>query len=380
MFLEVIRELLLLIFVSASLCPVAFFWPCSQCCGPCLRFNDAFNSTLGANWTQVAGSWSVSGGQLEVATSGAMIIEDTVGSDLSGNIQVNCTLPADGSIIRIIGGYQDSSNYVYGELEIVSSATKVRVGQVLGGVDTVMKESDGGGGSIGSETSFRFCWDAHRLTAFVGENLVASYAGPVTIPGYQGGLATLGTAGTFKFNVYNYYKNFHDSSDCDVCIGCADACREFPDTLEVDVPIGTFSDSACMNCAAANGLFVLNRHTGSSSTTGITLCAGGSAPFQCPGTYSYTAAGICTAGGSPVTLTIVALLMTAGTGSSWVAQVHVQMRAASGACSYRIYETDVQAAGAACNGSLVLNTTRQFSSFSGNVCLINFSNYVTITL
>lgn len=46
MFLEIIRELLLLIFVSASLCPVAFFWPCSQCCIRCSGCSPEYGGTF----------------------------------------------------------------------------------------------------------------------------------------------------------------------------------------------------------------------------------------------------------------------------------------------------------------------------------------------
>ena len=108
---------------------------CGPCCS-CTIATDTFDGALSL-WTQVAGSWSTSGGLLTHTGTSGTIILNTAASGPGAAVRVE-TFPSTASgtaKLRFRLAYYDADNYLFGELSYSGGSGTIRLGQVAGGVE-----------------------------------------------------------------------------------------------------------------------------------------------------------------------------------------------------------------------------------------------------
>lgn len=119
-----------------------------ECAGcRCTFADDTFNgaaSTTVSGWTENVGDWSTDGSALTVATSNALITNDTAhpfnGISMKASVKVRGS--ADDDEFRVIVNKEDDNNYIYAQLRISTSGCgDFEVWEVTGGVHTQLGET-----------------------------------------------------------------------------------------------------------------------------------------------------------------------------------------------------------------------------------------------
>jgi hypothetical protein len=220
---------------------------------------DVVSGTWGYNTTTTAQSrWVQGNGDWITASSDAMVICKVghPGMTLDGLTDLTCKLSLGistfdfGNVARAIIGWQDSSNYLFAEVEFAATAWPpydygfLRVGKVVAGTPTVLGEiqlslsgsqpnldvglSSGQGNSV-----LQVCYDGMLIRAsFLSMTLaglavnelatVSGTAGTGWIPGYFGVATGTMTAGDMVFGNFIYS---HDLDFCGDCTAAASRCH-----------------------------------------------------------------------------------------------------------------------------------------------------------
>lgn len=230
------------------------------CCESCVFFEDDFDradsSGLGADWTEVAGDWTIAGNLLRITTTGAVVTCDTLQPDGEDKLRVRATIKSNtnGSTARIIAAYQDSNNYIYGQASFGTGAT-IKLFSRAGGIDT---ELDTQSITLALNTAYEFVLcvnaDVGFASFFVG---VSDLHGEATVPA-GGGKFGLGTGGGSPGQI-----DFNDVSGVLVSVECGDcgmncpACIAGTERLQYQLVVAGLTDSACSTCESANGTYVV---------------------------------------------------------------------------------------------------------------------------
>jgi hypothetical protein len=250
--------------------------PYCTCCGAVTCVIDITGKDDVANWTQDSGTWTNSGsGGIQTTSANALAIFNTAHPDAlsTGTLRFNVGLPTTGAI-RICMAFQDSSNYLFIEYEIMGANCTgavdcfVRMGHCTGGADTILEQINIAG-QLGTP---QFCYDGTIISA---ENLGIGYdfEGIDGIPagtsinnmdgrltgtwGDQIAVMTIGITGTARFQL----EAFHGRNDS-TCSTCGPACELCGDGLEQASTPSEFSvyiedvvSAACVTCEAEyNGM------------------------------------------------------------------------------------------------------------------------------
>lgn len=259
---------------GGTLCTAA----ASNSCCPCedcrlLRddFNRAAGTDLGANWTETAGQWTLeSPSRLATDDTSAIVLSTTSSSAVGIAVTAK---GASGDKIRLIAGYQNSSNYFYAEFTWGTGVIKLY--KRASGSDTLLQT---GTGTLAANEYARifFCLDGAgemkaRTTAGAGVYVTASSTAPT---GSQYGIGTGDTnSGDVQFALFDSYVI---STACEACeattqhVGCGSAdgcCQQEDETYqyEVDLGAGGLTNQNCSACPSVAGVFVVTR-IGSSCT------------------------------------------------------------------------------------------------------------------
>lgn len=240
-----------------SLSLFAFFWGGCPCC-VCEIFEDLFtraNSTdISANWSEVAGDWSIVSNRLGApATANAIAIYTGDSGQATVHVQVRARSNTSGDKLRLIVGYQSATDYFCGEVTFGATGTgALKIISRAGGVDTTLF-SLSGAVALNADKILRLCVGDDGTIYF--ENLVADRT---AITAGAVGVGTGGTAaGTMSFDEFHYYKAEGSCTHC--CRACADA-----PPLYWDVTLPTMLNSVCLSCASHSG-----------QTYRVTRCTGG---------------------------------------------------------------------------------------------------------
>lgn len=199
--------------------------PCCTCAG-CEVSADTFSSTLDPKWTEESGSWSISGGRLDGAAPG--IIYDSTAHPLgnTGNVNVQVyfrwTAGAGDNILRVLIGYQDTSNYLYAEFgRRASGCNYVQLGQVSGGVDTHLgDEYPLGSGALNTEYFVNLCYFYSTTQLRVTGDLLLGIEVDALAPGDKAGFEIVDGTGTFDVYSFNYAGD-SPREGCPDCRGAA---------------------------------------------------------------------------------------------------------------------------------------------------------------
>ena len=106
------------------------FMPNCGCCLPCTIYVDTFDVDV-SGFTQVSGSWSVSGGLL-VKTGAGLLVCNTTPADGADDAVIITVDPratsGNPATSRIVFSYVDSANYGFLEINISSGTDYLRFG------------------------------------------------------------------------------------------------------------------------------------------------------------------------------------------------------------------------------------------------------------
>lgn len=256
------------------------FSPGCCCDAACAVLTDDFHradsTSLGADWSEVAGDWSVASNRLTVS-GGSRWLRTTAaaGTDTHGygTVQAVCRSSAAGDQLRVgFGDSGASTPAVYAELTVGGAGTaKLRIkdsgGTTLGECDVTA--------AINVDHTVKLCVQFSDVPApdedyfaaawLNGVRLLAAYVSINFVASSYGWLGTGTITGTpvfddFEFNtlagrVYN--------TDCPTCLHCCwPHTDEMPDQIQVDIAGATgggFGECSGGECTALNGTYVLDK-------------------------------------------------------------------------------------------------------------------------
>jgi hypothetical protein len=246
-----------------------------------------------SGWNQVAGTWTITGDNLETASSSALAVTTNAHPDgLSTHyVTVKVEGDTDGDVLRVVVAYTDVNNYLYAELEVGTTDGTLRLFQRTGGSTFQLGDDvTVTGAKSGESHDMTVCYDGEVLTAIV--NSTTSYAQLITATGTYVGVATGAITTLATFNTFKWYIHYDDGGDyygepnnCPSCtryvIGCDD-CEDKKNTVYVKVAIQGFVDrsppkNSC-DCDRVNGVHILTLLGFCSHNKSLqfpSLCSGG---------------------------------------------------------------------------------------------------------
>lgn len=216
---------------------------CDQCgCESCSPFSDDFNraddTDLGADWSEVSGSWAISSNRLVTSSTSALCI--ATAAFTSTSINTTCIVRgAANDVVRLVFAYEDSSNYWYAQLTIGSSKTLLVV-QVSSGTHTTRATNPITTSAATDYTLHACVTDIGRVHAEVlnmsGLQISAcSHTTASIIPDVGGvGVGTGSTAASVQFD--DFYAR-RVSENCDDCVPVCETCDDGITPLFWDVEL-----------------------------------------------------------------------------------------------------------------------------------------------
>jgi hypothetical protein len=244
------------------LVPVALMMPAGLLTS-CTIFTDDFSTDrTGTDYTIVSGTPTVSGGVLTTTSTGFLIVENTAGSTGHGHAKADIKVSASGNIIRVVGAYVDSSNYLYMEVTWGGGGSALKVFSRSGGVDTQIGVTANISLSTATFYTAHLCWDGTRADAEIEgkSGVTAAYLGT----GNKAGFGTGSSIGTATFDNFSLSKHYSDDNTCAKCnTATCTACNAgtVPSAFAVTISgvvNGALAASFCAsNCTGYNGTFLV---------------------------------------------------------------------------------------------------------------------------
>lgn len=228
------------------------FGVCQSCC--CSIFTDDFNraddTDLGADWSEVSGSWSITSNTLRTTSTSAVCVHDT--GEGSARLRASVSLRGGtGDFLRVIFGYVDSSNYWFAEVKIgTSSAGRLDIYQRSSGTNTLKVSRTTI--SIAADT-WHSCSVCYTTDGVISAALYPGGGGLHTVA-FPASLSTedivgVGTGSTasssVQFDDFTASRVGDNCPECpSPCLGCTD--DEGPPAWDITLP--TLTDDACSKC------------------------------------------------------------------------------------------------------------------------------------
>jgi hypothetical protein len=160
----------------------------------CTIDSDSFDDDL-SKWREIAGDWSTANSKLTGSGPGTLLMNEAPDLATEG-IHIGTTgqiAGGDPAILRFLGGRLDANNYVFGQLARDGNSGQIRVGQVVGGIeswlcDEITVEDDT---EITDAHALEFCWKPPQPQP-QRELFASRYAGTQTNSGWLDGDLLLG--------------------------------------------------------------------------------------------------------------------------------------------------------------------------------------------
>lgn len=209
--------------------------PGCRCCGCPIQHGS--NATWGvststiSDFTEVAGDWTINGsGVVQQTAADAILIADTAADTGQGMyVALACTDPgSNGSQVRAIVGYLDSSNYLYAQIERNATST-LKLYQVVAGVHTQLGSTRNLTGMT-SIIALYACFSNGTLTGSVeydgGASDVQAERAAATAPGLKAGFATGAVpSGTASLTTFEFERHHSDAEpNCPACFNLCTSC------------------------------------------------------------------------------------------------------------------------------------------------------------
>lgn len=245
--------------------------PNACCCGgvTCTIIS-ALTAVDVADWTQVSGTWTNSGGSITTSSANALIVHDTPHpqSLSTGTMSVDITVAHTG-VTRVLFAYLDTNNYIFFETEEDPADPTffddfiVRIGYRTAGVETILAE-------LTTRVDFfgvALCYNGSRLSleftpkkTIAGGGTGAAEAFGLDAPltgtwGTQIGIQVIGGTTDVTFDSVGF--SGENSFGCSFCQGGCATCDDsssgtnIPATpREVQVYFDNVANDNCADCVA----------------------------------------------------------------------------------------------------------------------------------
>ena len=225
-------------------------------------------------WNQVAGTWTITGDNLETASSNALAVTTNEHPEEKSTHYVSVKVKGDndGDVLRVVVAFDLSTqDYLYAEIEVGSSGGFVRLFQVLSGTHTQLGNTVDVSSLPANENHVvRLCYDGTRLAIIMPGKI--AYSSEVSATGTYVGVATgsIGTLATFTdFQWWIHYDDgdgyYSEPNDCPECLPICGACVSGTAPFFYKVVISGYVDgcvgSGCENCHLINGTYILEADT-----------------------------------------------------------------------------------------------------------------------
>jgi hypothetical protein len=241
--------------------------PCCKCRPDgCTYYGDTFDADTIATgaWNDVAGTWSIAGGELSTASTTAVIVWDTNLDDSYQHVYTELNFEALSSKARVVVDYIDSANFCYGEINVEATTITLRVVRVVSGTHTTMaSESITSTYTPGMTVVLYVCRTPTGLSAnaFYGSRFHAG-ASHTALGGALAGLATGTNASGVNFEqvVISRHRSGPDYTGCPHCISkclMCDSAHPLPTSFLVDLSPGGLTDGI-VDCSGFDGVVVVD--------------------------------------------------------------------------------------------------------------------------
>lgn len=203
----------------------------ARCCCGCVISEDAFGSAdaLSGKWSGDVSSFSKSSGVITSTTSSKLIYASAshpTGSYYEATISARTKATSGTDNTRLIGYYEDASNYVF--IEVTHGATlTMKLWQRKAGTNTQLGTTRTlSGKATGDYVLLRLCIygnTAYAEALTTSGSVTTSGGLNTSVPFYYGRYAGVGTgslSGTAAFDDFSFAKNRSLRGDCPQCDAC----------------------------------------------------------------------------------------------------------------------------------------------------------------
>jgi hypothetical protein len=259
------------VILCASLCAVglAMAVTCGSCCLQCTIFTDNFASDDRAtNWNNAVG-WTISGGVLTVVNANDNIWTVASGTQGHGRASVSAKADTTGDVLRVVGSFVDTANFLYGELTLNGASSTWKLFKRVAGVNTQLGSTKTVSTSLSTFYTLEVCWNGTTATAYLGGTtsyILATYTGT----GNKAGLGAT-NANTATFDDFAFTNHIDDKGDCTACMGtgggvdggCSTVCTEATPSMQM-VVAGMADNGSCSGgtyCTDWNATWLLTAAT-----------------------------------------------------------------------------------------------------------------------
>jgi len=231
----------------------------------CAIYSDSFAiDALTSDWDTISGSWSVGSGVLTTGSSSGLLVAKSLhpNGNQAAYIAAKMRCSTTGTAGRLVGNYQNSSNYWYAEIQPGGVNGTLKIFQVAGGSAT----------QIGTTTTVpslnandlcdvNLCFYNGRVTAMAqaGGGL-ATLSADATITGDRAGVGSGSVGGTVEIEDFSFERHQELSPKCKACLYC-DVCidGDEPYRMQVDLEGDLFDATEC-DCSQFIGSYILERY------------------------------------------------------------------------------------------------------------------------
>lgn len=240
---------------------IGFFWAGCPCCGECTPyFSDNFDDDTITGWTQVAETWTETGGKLTIDIDSARIRCDTAHPDgsTSMRVQVDMRVTNTSTQLRLIGG-SDGTDYHALRVFFNGSSSEI----------ALIRHASGSDFSLTSATvTLNTDTDYTAYLCLQGGGMVAGIVGvselSLDLSVQYGDLAELATGaafggGTASFDNFSVTRVDAECPGCsaDRCDQCTDGITPFEWEIVVSGIAGSPTCTAGGTCADDNGTYIV---------------------------------------------------------------------------------------------------------------------------
>lgn len=203
----------------------------ARCCCGCVISEDAFGSadSLSGKWSGDVASFTKSAGVITSTTSSKLIYASAshpTGTYYEATISARTKATSGTDNTRLIGYYEDASNYVF--IEVTHGATlTMKLWQRKAGTNTQLGTTRTlSGKTTGDYVLLRLCiygGTAYAEALTSSGSITTSGALNTSVPFYYGRYAGVGTgslSGTATFDDFSFAKNRSLRGDCPQCNAC----------------------------------------------------------------------------------------------------------------------------------------------------------------
>jgi len=274
-------EALLLFVPVALMMPPSLLGPPPATCA--IASDDFSTDRLATDYTTLAGTFAVSGGECSTSSGTARIVNNATSTTGSGKASVDAKSSNTGNTARVIGAY-DGSAYAYAELTFNGSSSTWKVFSSSGTQIGITRTTST---STTTYYTLTICWDGTSINAILSDNSGVCkgtiHGAYTSSSGNQAGFGATVAAGSVTFDNFSFGHGGGDTIggvDCDDCSSAIDmtssecSCQKCDPAWhdELDVDISGITALGCASCSGLNGLFRLTKIYDGGACDGSTFC------------------------------------------------------------------------------------------------------------